>query len=98
MRKKILKVIMILILGILAFICFMTLLQTLYMQKRIVDANRETGSKIDSMSSEAMDKLAREILAKTSVGRATAANDEFADFIESVTIIANAARAMYLNP
>ena len=98
MRKKILKVIMILILGILAFICFMTLLQTLYMQKRIVDANRETGSKIDSMSSEAMDKLAREILAKTSAERATAANDEFADFIESVSIIANAARAMYLNP
>ena len=98
MRKKILRVIMILILGILLFICFLTLFQTLYMQKNIIQANRDTGSKIDNMSRTAMDRLARELLARTSTGRAATANDEFADFIESVSIIAESARDMYMNP
>ena len=98
MRKKIFRVIIILVMGILIFISLLTLMQTLFMQRKIIDANKETGQKIDGMSKEAMDKLAREILAKTSAGRAATANDEFADFIESVSIIANSARDIYLNP
>lgn len=98
MRKKIFRVIIILVMGILIFISLLTLMQTLFMQRKIIDANKETGQRIDGMSKEAMDKLAREILAKTSAGRAATANDEFADFIESVSIIANSARDIYLNP
>ena len=45
--------------GILIFISLLTLMQTLFMQRKIIDANKETGQKIDGMSKEAMDKLAK---------------------------------------
>ncbi len=98
MKKKIRRVILLLVDGILLFICVLILLQTLYIQRQVIRASRETGEKVEQTAGAAMNRQAEELLHKTSLAGAQTSDEELSDFLRAIRMIAENAEDLYLSP
>ena len=98
MRKKILRTILFVSDGILVIVCLLILFQTIIVQRRINDGNKQTGEKIEAISEESMSTQAMEFLLESATSRAYEADEDFADFFRAVNTITDNAADIYLSP
>ncbi|MCR5397979.1 MAG: SpoIIE family protein phosphatase [Lachnospiraceae bacterium] len=95
MRKKLLKAIILTVNTALLCVCIVLVVQMLYMQKKLVGVNETTGNVVEGMSADAMGEQTTELLSQTSIGRAELADNEFSEFAEDVSVIADSLSDIY---
>lgn len=98
MRKKILSTILFVSDGVLLLVCVLILFQTIIMQRRINEGNKQTGEMIGAISEESMSTQAMEFLLQTATSRAYEADEDFADFFRAVNTITDNVTDIYLSP
>ncbi len=96
MRKKIFHLTILTLGAVLLVIGLIQLIQMSIMRSSIIEASRNTGSRVEEMSKEAMSIQAKELLSESSVGRAGIADREFSEFLKAIDIIADSAEDIYL--
>ncbi|MCR5356359.1 MAG: SpoIIE family protein phosphatase [Lachnospiraceae bacterium] len=95
MRKKILRLVILIMAGMMICLCIMVYLRMHFMQQSLVKGNEDAGNRVEALSASAMSEQTRQMLLDSATNKAKLADNEFAEFRSDVCVLADSAVDIY---